>query len=99
IINSNDDINILKANETLNLGDVKFMDSSSYVNASGQTVYSIPFHFKKSFVFRSSPVLNVISQSSDEEIVIDEVDANDNLKSVVVSTDGFEYPVYTQFLH
>ena len=95
-INNNIDIQLLEANETVNISEAKDPVMSQYENAMGEIVYSDPYHFVKSFTYRSTPVLNVVSQSSDTEVLVKQEDSNGNLQEVSVSTDGFAYPVYTQ---
>jgi hypothetical protein len=97
-INSNTGIKLLTANETVNISDAKDPVTSSYENAAGALVYSQPYHFIKSFTYRSTPVLNVISQSSDTEVLVKTKDSNGVPKEITVNTDGFAYPVYTQGL-
>lgn len=95
IIN-NPDVDLLDANETVNLTEAKNLTLSEYENAEGEMVYSDPYHFVKSFTYRSVPVLNVASQSSDMEVLVKKTGSNGNLQEVSVSTEGFDYPVYTQ---
>src|SRR5690606_16709118 len=70
--------------------------NSEYVDPTETTVLSDPYHFVKSFTYRSIPVLNVVSQSSDLEVIVEQEDANGNKQEAAVSTEGFQYPVYTQ---
>jgi len=46
-----------------------------------------PYHYKQSFNYRATPVLNVINQESENNVTI-------NGESF--STDGFAYPIYDQ---
>lgn len=95
-INNNVDIKLLDANETLNISTVPDPKKGAYAAADGDSVYSEPYHFVKSFTYRSVPVLNVKSQSSDTEVMVKVADSNGNPQEVAVSTEGFVYPVYTQ---
>jgi concanavalin A-like lectin/glucanase superfamily protein len=96
-IASNASIQLLQANESVNLSAPTDPITSDYINADSVQVFSAPFHFVKSFTYRSSPVLNVISQSSDVEVQVIQDDANGDPQEVSISTEGFQYPVYTQF--
>ncbi len=94
---NNAGIQLLQANETVNLSTPTDPVSSDYINADSIQVFSEPYHFVKSFTYRSTPVLKVISQSSDIEVLVIQDDANGNPQEVSISTEGFQYPVYTQF--
>ena len=94
---NNAGIQLLQANETINLSTPTDPVFSNYLNADSIQVFSEPYHFVKSFTYRSTPVLNVISQSSDIEVLVIQDDANGNPQEVSISTEGFQYPVYTQF--
>ncbi|WP_299438656.1 LamG-like jellyroll fold domain-containing protein [uncultured Aquimarina sp.] len=87
-INTNTSINLLDANESVNISDVIDVTTPEYVYEDGSIEEGEPYHYEKSFTYRSVPVLRVTEQTSDEMVSIDDVD---------ISTDGFEYPVYTQF--
>ncbi|MEQ8812560.1 MAG: laminin G, partial [Imperialibacter sp.] len=95
IIN-NAGIQLLDANETVNLSQAKDPISSEYIDPDGATVNSEPYHFVKSFTYRSTPVLNVVSQSSDTEVLVVVDNADGTSSQVPISTDDFQYPVYTQ---
>jgi hypothetical protein len=96
-INNNVGIQLLQANETVNLTSAVDPIVSEYLDADSLLVSSDPYHFAKSFTHRSSPVLNVISQSSDVEVTVIQDDVNGNPQEVTISTEGFQYPVYSQF--
>jgi hypothetical protein len=91
-------IQLLEANETVNLAEAKDPFMSEYENANGDIVYSDPYHFVKSFTYRSTPVLNVVAQSSDIEVMVSQTDGTGTSKEVPISTEGFAYPIYSQFL-
>lgn len=48
----------------------------------------LPYHYEKSFIYRSDPILEVTEQTSDKTIKVGDEE---------VSTTGFKNPVYTQF--
>ncbi|MDO7171829.1 LamG-like jellyroll fold domain-containing protein [Mariniflexile sp. AS56] len=54
----------------------------------GNSETGMPYHFEKSFTYRSTPILKVVEQTSDLEIDLD---------GIKISTEGFEYLVYSQF--
>lgn len=97
-INSNPGIQLLNANEPVNASEAQDTTTSSFTNANGDIVRSEPYHFVKSFTYRSTPVLNVVSQSSDTEVMVKIPDNNGIPQETSISTDGFDYPVYTQGL-
>jgi Concanavalin A-like lectin/glucanases superfamily len=88
-ISNNTGINILQANETLNVTKAKQLTIPEFEYADGTKELGVGYHYVKSFTYRTTPVLRVTSQTSDTKLTIDDVD---------ISTDGFQYPVYTQFL-
>ncbi len=90
-------IQLLQVNESVNLSTPTDPVISDYINADSIQVFSEPYHFVKSFTYRSTAVLNVISQSSDIEVLVIQDDVNGNPQEVSISTEGFQYPVYTQF--
>lgn len=95
-IASNLDIKLLEADEIMNVSEVTDTTRSEYENGNGTVVYSSPYHFVKSFTYRATPVLNVKSQSWDTEVTVKTTDDNGNPTEMTVSTEGFDYPVYTQ---
>ena len=87
IVNNNA-ISILDANETLNLSTIPLTETPIYEYPNGLIEQGQEYHYEKSFTYRSTPVLRVTEQTTDQTI---DVDGN------LISTEGFEYPVYTQF--
>ncbi len=87
-IPSNTDITIIKANEALNIMEVVEMTTPEFEYEDGSKELGEPYHYEKSFTYRSVPVLRVTEQTSDETVTIGDEE---------FSTNGFEYPVYTQF--
>ncbi len=88
-IPSNNSISLIQAKETLNLTDIKPKVTSEFVVSDTETLYSDPYQYTKSFTYRSTPVLRVVSQNSDPDIPINDTET--------ISTEGFAYPIYTQF--
>ena len=87
-ITTNNQISLLDSNETVNLVEIVAEDISEYTLGNGITLTSAPYQYERSFIFRSTPTLRVVSQTSDTEITIGEN---------TFSTEGFEFPIYTQF--
>ena len=87
-IKSNLAISILEANETLNVSRVSDPLFPEFEYADGSFEFGEPYHYEKSFIFRSTPVLRVLNQASENTITVNEID---------ISTEGFQYPVYKQF--
>ena len=81
-------VSLLETNETVNLSEVKEPSIPSFEYPDGTLELGIPYQYEKSFTYRNTPVLRVISQTSEEELEID---------GVKISTEGFEFPVYNQF--
>ncbi|PHQ29925.1 LamG-like jellyroll fold domain-containing protein [Leeuwenhoekiella nanhaiensis] len=89
-IPSNTSISLIQTKETLNLMDIKPQVTSEFAVSDTEILTSDPYQYTKSFTYRSTPVLRVVSQNSDQEIPINETET--------ISTEGFAYPIYTQFL-
>jgi hypothetical protein len=94
IIKSNLDIKLLKAGttETFNFLEIPFVKTPEFKykeNNVDKTLTGSPYHYEKSFTYRSVPVLQVIEQTSDKTI---------DVRGQSVSTENFAKPVYTQFI-
>jgi len=87
-IASNSDINLLEANETLNLTNTFTVNTPEYTLPSGEIVDGSPYNFEKSFTYRATPVLEVTEQTSDATVAVN---------GSTISTVGFVDPIYTQF--
>ncbi|OUD36219.1 LamG-like jellyroll fold domain-containing protein [Flavobacterium sp. FPG59] len=75
-IPENTDIALIKAGttETLNFSKVVATTKPIFTytdNKTEKTLEGKPYHYEKSFVFRSTPILKVIEQTSDKKIVVD----------------------------
>ena len=86
---NNSALSILSSNETLSLSNIIETTTPTFDFPDGTTETGMPYHYEKSFTYRSTPVLNVTNQISDSEI---EIDADTKF-----STEGVAYPIYTQF--
>ena len=94
-INNNTlNISILDAEETLNAAVVGDVITPEFTYPNGEEELGDVYHHFKTFTYRSDPVLQVIEQTSDTEVVLNAGDPNE----VSVSTEGFDHPIYTQFL-
>ena len=60
------------------------------VNGLDSSISGKPYHFEKSFTYRSQPEIRVLAQTSDETIKVNNQD---------VSTEGMPYPIVEQFKH
>lgn len=87
IISSNLGISMLDANETVNVSEIGDLTIPEYEYPDGSVEYGQPYHYEKSFIYRTTPVLRVIRQTSDTEIDID---------GKKISTTGFAHLVYSQ---
>jgi hypothetical protein len=87
IIN-NDAISLLEANETLNVSKVPDTIVPVFEYPDGTFETSESYHYEKSFTYRTTPVLRVLEQTSDADV---------DINGTKISTNGFEFPIYTQF--
>ena len=85
---NNDAISILEATETVNVSKVGDTIIPEFQYPDNTFEYGKAYHYEKSFTYRTTPVLSVIEQTSDPLV---EIDGNR------ISTEGFEFPIYTQF--
>lgn len=85
---TNDAISLLDADETVNMVVVNTTTIPEYEKTDSEIIEGEPYHYVKSFTYRSIPVLRVTNQESDEEIEIEDV---------AYKTEGMKYPIYTQF--
>ncbi|MDG2432106.1 MAG: laminin G, partial [Flavobacterium sp.] len=86
-------IALIKAgtSETLDFAKVEATTKPTFTytdNSLEKKLEGKPYHYEKSFVYRSTPVLQVIEQTSDKKIVVD---------GTSIETTDFVTPVYTQF--
>jgi hypothetical protein len=88
IANNTDNIALLDSNLDLFFSEVKAEIQPEFEYPDGTTETGEPYNYEKSFTYRSTPVLRVLSQSSEKEIKVD---------GEMISTDGFDHPVYNQF--
>ena len=87
-IKNNSTISILEANETVDLTVVGDLSLPEFEYPNGSFEFGEPYHYEKSFTYRTTPVLRVIEQTSEPEVTID---------GERISTIGFQYPIYRQF--
>ncbi|MFV5690716.1 LamG-like jellyroll fold domain-containing protein [Flavobacterium sp. LT1R49] len=86
-------ISLLKAGstETLDFSKVVAQTTPEFSYTDGtldKKEIGLPYHYEKSFTYRSNPVLQVVEQSCDKTI---------SIKGVAITTTDFAHPVYTQF--
>ncbi len=74
--------------ETLNFSSIPPESIPEFQSPDNTIIQGAPYHFEKSFVYRSTPVLRVEEQTSEE--VIELVDENGIEQ--LISTTGFEHP-------
>lgn len=98
-IKNNPAIQLLTANEILNLSTVPDTIRSEYKDGD-QVVRekSEPYHFVKSFTYRSDPTLNTISQSSDDEVAVTVKGADGTAVSETIATTGLQTLTGDQYL-
>lgn len=94
VIKSNSSISLLKAGttETFDFSEIPFTKTPEFKykeNSVDKSLTGTPYHYEKSFTYRSTPVLQVIEQTSDKTI---------DVAGVKVSTENFAKPIYTQFV-
>jgi hypothetical protein len=94
-INNNTlDISLLGAQETLNAAVIGDVIIPEFTYPNGEVEQGDAYHYFKTFTYRSAPKLQVLEQTSDTEVVLNEGDPDE----VSISTEDFDHPVYTQFL-
>ena len=77
--------------ETLDFSKILVQTTPEFSYRDGSVdkkIVGIPYHYEKSFTYRSTPILKVTEQTSDKTIKVGALN---------ISTTGFENPVYTQF--
>lgn len=73
IINSNPTLSLLDANEIFSVSNAAVEETVPEIDLGDNGVITdLPYHYARSFVYRSTPVLRVTEQTSDSEINIDE---------------------------
>ena len=87
-IDTNTSIALPETNETLNYEDIPESTIPTFDFPDGNVISGQAYQYEKSFIYRSTPVLRVTSQESDENIILNEEE---------FSTKGFNVPVLTQF--
>ncbi|WDF57983.1 T9SS type A sorting domain-containing protein [Flavobacterium sp. KACC 22758] len=94
VVKSNSAISLLKAGttETFDFSEIPVTKTPEFKykeNNVDKTLTGTPYHYEKSFTYRSTPVLQVIEQTSDKTI---------DVAGTKVSTENFAKPIYTQFM-
>lgn len=89
-IRNAESLSILKpgTTETIDVSKAVALTTPTFIFENGDSIMGDTYHYEKNFVYRSTPILKVNKQTSDKFITIDDIP---------ISTDGFEYPIYTQF--
>lgn len=93
VIKSNSGISLLKAGttETFDFSEIPVAKTPEFKYKESNVDKSLtgtPYHYEKSFTYRSTPVLQVIEQTSDKTI---------DVAGTQVSTQNFAKPIYSQF--
>lgn len=94
VIKSNPTISLLKAGTTeiFDFSEIPTVKTPEYKYKESnvdKTLTGTPYHYEKSFTYRSTPVLQVTEQTSEKSI---------NVGEKSVSTENFPTPVYKQFV-
>lgn len=94
VIKNNTNISLLKAGttETFDFTQIPVVKTPEFKykeNNADKTLAGIPYHYEKSFTYRSTPVLQVIEQTSDKTVKVGKME---------VATENFAKPIYTQFM-
>ncbi|MFD1606057.1 LamG-like jellyroll fold domain-containing protein [Flavobacterium artemisiae] len=94
VVKSNANISLLKAGttETFDFSVIPVAKTPEFKykeNNVEKTLTGTPYHHEKSFTYRSTPVLQVVEQTSDKII---------DVTGTKVSTENFSKPIYTQFM-
>lgn len=88
IAQNNDNIALLDSDLDLVFSEVNDVTFPEFEYPDGTVETGEPYNYEKSFTYRSTPVLRVLSQSSEKEIEVD---------GQMISTEQFTFPVYNQF--
>lgn len=93
VVKSNTNISLLKAGttETFDFSEIPVAKTPEFKykeNNVDKTLTGTPYHYEKSFTYRSTPVLQVIEQTSDKTI---------DVAGTQISTQDFAKPIYSQF--
>ena len=88
IAQNNDNIALLDSDLDLVFSEVNDITFPEFEYPDGTVETGEPYNYEKSFTYRSTPVLRVLSQSSEKEIEVD---------GQMISTEQFTFPVYNQF--
>lgn len=89
--------------ETVNFSSIPTETIPEFTLPDNQIITGTGYHHEKSFVFRSTPVLKVIEQTSDNTLDVNEtpLDTSDDIDISAglswVADSNVKYPVYTQF--
>ena len=87
-IRNNTTISILDATETIDISTVPELSLPEFEYPDGTFEFGEPYHFEKSFTYRTTPILKVLEQTSDRDV---------DINGTKISTQGFEFPIYSQF--
>jgi len=87
--------------ETINFANIPPLLTPEFEAPNGNTLNGNPYHYEKSFIYRSTPVLRVTDQSSESELVLKDANGVDQ----TISTTGIKHPngfgadvlIYKQF--
>jgi hypothetical protein len=86
--------------EAINFSTIPPLLTPEFEYPDNTILEGVPYHFEKSFIYRSTPVLRVTEQTSEESLTL-----NDGIGVLDVSTKGFKHPdgsgddvlIYQQF--
>ncbi|WP_406682777.1 T9SS type A sorting domain-containing protein [Seonamhaeicola sp. MEBiC1930] len=89
--------------EAINFSSIPTETIPEFTLPDNQIINGTAYHHEKSFIYRSTPVLKVVEQTSDETIDVnatpldssDDIDISAGLS--LASDSNVKYPVYTQF--
>ncbi len=84
---------IVENDEELDFREIPDSTTPVYNITASDTITGLAYHYEKSFVYRSTPVLKVIKQSSEDKITIGE----DEFVTTGLKVDNKDVLVYKQF--
>lgn len=87
-IKNNTGISILTANETVDVSKVENLSLPEFEYPDQALELGAPYHYEKSFTYRTTPVLSIEEQTSEKTVTIE---------GEKISTVGFQYRIYQQF--
>jgi hypothetical protein len=82
-------ISIISSKKPFNVSKAVALTTPVFDCGNNTNETGVPYDYFKSFTYRSTPVLKVVEQTSNANLILD---------GVTISATNFSYPVYSQFI-